>query len=182
MNPIAFTAKSNGGILRVIQTEVTIHKPGTSDQVKIEAIWDTGATGSAITKKTVASLGLAPTGKSLVSTANGDVLQNTYTISIGLPNGVIVQGIVATEVDALSGGCDSLIGMDIISLGDFSITNHKGVTCFSFRIPSSHEIDYVKSPDFGIVKVTNTGVKKQYPNELCQCGSGKKFKDCHGKR
>jgi len=182
LNPVAFTAKSSSGILKVLQTQVAIHKPNERTHIVINAIWDTGATGSAITKNAVAKLGLAQTGLSMVSTANGDVLQKTYTIDIGLPNGVIVQGIVATEVDALSGGCDALIGMDIITLGDFSITNHNGVTCFSFRIPSSHEIDYVKSPDFGMVKVSSPQSKNMYPNDPCFCKSGKKYKDCHGRR
>jgi len=36
-----------------------------------------------------------------------------------------------------------LIGMDIINLGDFAITNAIGKTTFSFRIPSVQEIDFV---------------------------------------
>ncbi len=40
--------------------------------------------------------------------------------------------------------------MDIIALGDFSITNHEGVTCMSFRYPSCHELDYVKNLKHGI--------------------------------
>lgn len=181
----AFTAKSHDGIKNVLLTPVRIHRPNDSASVEITAIWDTGATGSAITKSTVVSLGLAQTGACMVSTANGDVEQRTFTIDIGLPNGVLVQGIVATEVDALSGGCDSLIGMDIITLGDFSVTNHNGNTCFSFRIPSSHEIDYVQSPDFGLVKVSSEPVsssKETFPNSPCPCGSGKKYKRCHGMR
>ena len=43
--------------------------------------------------------------------------------------------------------------MDVITLGDFSITNHKGITCMSFRIPSSHEIDYVKNLNYGITPI-----------------------------
>lgn len=34
--------------------------------------------------------------------------------------------------------------MDIIKHGDFSITNINNKTTFSFRIPSTKEIDYVK--------------------------------------
>jgi len=48
-----------------------------------------------------------------------------------------------------------LIGMDVITLGDFSITNHNGITCMSFRVPSSHEIDYVKNPNYGITPIKN---------------------------
>ena len=70
-----------------------------------------------------------------------------------MPGKVIIQGVIASEVDALTSGCDALIGMDIITLGDFSITNHKGVTCMSFRLPSSHEIDYVKNLTYGITPI-----------------------------
>ena len=35
-----------------------------------------------------------------------------------------------------------LDGMDIISLGDFAITNQNGQTTFSFRIPSSQTIEF----------------------------------------
>ena len=37
-----------------------------------------------------------------------------------------------------------LIGMDIINLGDFAITNKNGNTKFTFEIPSSRDIDFVK--------------------------------------
>ena len=33
-----------------------------------------------------------------------------------------------------------VIGMDIISRGDFVFTNHEGHSTFSFRIPSEEEI------------------------------------------
>jgi hypothetical protein len=40
--------------------------------------------------------------------------------------------------------CDVLIGMDVISMGDFAITaNSKGST-FSFQIPHGKEIDFKK--------------------------------------
>lgn len=104
------------------------------------------------------------------------------------------KGIEATEVSALSGGCDALIGMDVITLGDFSITNHKGITCMSFRCPSSHEIDYVTNLQMGIVQQPHVNVKNVTPILLaannyagtsksvkCLCGSGKQYKHCHGK-
>jgi predicted aspartyl protease len=149
----AFTLGSNGGILRQLQTQVAILPTSQKKNFEINAIWDTGATGSAIITKVVQELGLIPTGKAQVSTANGLAIQNTYTIDIALPNSVTIIGIIATEIDALSAGCDALIGMDLITLGDFSITNHKGVTCMSFRVPSSHEIDYVKNPTYGITPI-----------------------------
>lgn len=75
--------------------------------------------------------------------------------------------------------------MDIIGIGDFSITNFNQKTCMSFRIPSLHEIDYVNNGETGISNI----YIKQIPfrkintndrNAPCHCGSGKKFKHCHG--
>lgn len=163
-NTSAFTVKSSGGLLRVLITDVNVHISGSPKHSAIKAIWDTGASGSAITKKVAQHLGLVPTGMAQVNTANGIATQNTYTIDIGLPNKVIIQGIVATEIDALAAGCDALIGMDIITLGDFSITNHNGSTCMSFRVPSGHEIDYVKNVNYGITPIKNIPIGKPGSN------------------
>ncbi len=43
-------------------------------------------------------------------------------------------------------GIDLLIGMDIIGLGDFAVTNLNGVTQFTFRLPSVESIDFVNQP------------------------------------
>ncbi|MCX3266535.1 aspartyl protease family protein [Pedobacter agri] len=171
------------GILRVIETPIIIHNPATNNSIKYSAIWDTGATGSVITKKVSADLGLIPTGMSHVNTANGVAIQRTFTVDISFTNGAKAEGIAVTELDDLAGDSEVLIGMDLISLGDFSITNHNGKTCMSFRIPSAHEIDYVASPNFGVVKVTPAAsVPQAKPNDKCPCGSGEKYKRCHGKR
>lgn len=164
MNTTSFTIKHKG-LAKVLATKIQIIASGTNNLLEIAGIWDTGATGTAITTKVVNDLGLVSTGFAMVSTANGQVPQKTYSIDVVLPNGLKIQGIVATEVPGLSGGCDALIGMDIISLGDFSITNHNGNTCMSLRIPSSHEIDYVKSPNFGIVKLTYAQQKEKEMRE-----------------
>ncbi len=37
---------------------------------------------------------------------------------------------------------DILIGMDVITMCDFAITNKCGNTVFSFDIPSTHRTDY----------------------------------------
>lgn len=161
----AFTVKING-IARILQTEVDLLIPNSQHGTRVPAIWDTGATGSVITKKVSQALNLIPTGLAQVNTANGQVIQNTFTIDVGLPNGVIIQGITVTEADGLSGGCEALIGMDIISLGDFSITNHNGKTCMSFRVPSGHEIDYVSNPTYGMTPIKNVPkIKNKYTNK-----------------
>jgi hypothetical protein len=146
----AFTIKSPKGLYRAIQTPVGICQPfvGTltpETQLKclnFSAIWDTGATGSAITERAAKALGLQPTGLQTVHTAAGKKDKNTYLVNIMLPNNVGVQNVTVTEAD-LGESIDVLIGMDIITLGDFSITNVGGNTTMSFRVPSIQEIDYV---------------------------------------
>jgi predicted aspartyl protease len=136
------------GISKVLITPINLVVPETDNSHSITALWDTGATGSAITKRAAQALGLVPTGIKQVQTANGLCIQNTYTVNIVLLNGVRVTDLVVTELDGLVGAdSDALIGMDVICLGDFSITNHKGKTCMSFRVPSIHEIDYVAHQD-----------------------------------
>lgn len=148
MQPSAFTIKSNSGILNQLISLADIVVPNTKTAFQVKAIWDTGATATVITDNVVKALGLVPTGMSHVNTANGLAIQNTYIVDVVLPNGLKVTDVTVTGASALSGGCEVLIGMDIITLGDLSITHYKGVTCMSFRIPSIHEIDYVKNLDF----------------------------------
>ena len=89
------------------------------------------------------------------------------------------------EVKATLGnmaGADILIGMSIISQGDFAITNQGGKTTFSFRMPSSGTIDYKQEEvEFDrYYKIHQQWMKSG--NDKCPCGSGKKYKNCHGKQ
>ena len=81
------------------------------------ALWDTGSTMTVISDELASKLNLEPVGEMMAETAGGK----------------------------LGPGIDILIGMDIITLGDFVITNYNNKTVFSFRFPSSEVIDFVKS-------------------------------------
>ena len=106
------------------------------------ALWDTGAMKSCITRRIVDDLHLIPVGKTTIGTANGLKDTDTYFVNIGLPNGVMIPNVLVSCAE-LGGSVDVLIGMDIITFGDFSITNLNGRTVFSFRIPSVSEVDFV---------------------------------------
>lgn len=108
-----------------------------------KAIWDTGASGSVISSRVVAALNLQPSGRVQMQTANGEAPANTYLVNIKLPNGVGFAAVRVIEA-VLVGNEDALIGMDIIGIGDFSITCADGRTCMSFRLPSLKRIDYVE--------------------------------------
>jgi len=63
-------------------------------------------------------------------------------INVYLPNKAKIVNVKALE--GTPNSCDMLIGMDVITLGDFAITNPNGKTVFSFRMPSMTEIDFIK--------------------------------------
>lgn len=143
----ALTIRSNGGLLRQIASPIDIYIPNSAIKNRYYAIWDTGASGTVITQEVVNNLGLVPTGMSRVHTANGVADQYIYIVDIALNKDIILRDVTVTCASALSGGCNVLIGMDIITLGDFSITNKGGDICMSFRVPSMHEIDFCNKPN-----------------------------------
>ena len=106
----------------------------------VNTLWDTGATESVITQKTVDAYGLKPTGTRRVNHAQG-TSENvpTFLVDIELPNKLIVSNLTVT-LGVLQ--VDVLIGMDIISRGDFAVTHPKGNTKFTFRMPATDDIDY----------------------------------------
>lgn len=183
-----FTVKSNG-IARVLYTPIIVSstfKNKDAKSFKGTAIWDTGATSSVITSKIVEKCNLISISKDKVHTAGGLDLQNVYLIDIVLPNGILVNSVRVTEAKEIA-GADALIGMDIISLGDFAISNVDKKTVFSFRIPSCEIIDYHAQAKKIAEKQKASALRKleanlkQHGNEKCPCGSGKKFRYCCGK-
>ena len=109
--------------------------------VEFEALWDTGATASVITKDVATELDLLSEGTSEVFHAQGSEYVPNYFVNLGLPNGVQIVGVRVSQ--GVLKGCDVLIGMDIINLGDFAVTNRNGVTMLSFQMPSVNHIDFV---------------------------------------
>ena len=90
-------------------------------------------------------LGLFATNEIDNHTANGVRKAKIYLANLYLLNGVAVP--VMEVIDADIHGCDVLVGMDIIGLGDLAITHKHGRTWMTFQIPPSHETDYVLEVD-----------------------------------
>lgn len=145
----SFTVKANGGVLRVLQTQCHV-APAFNQSAGLPlnasmftAIWDTGATNSVVTQKVVDACALKQTGIKQVFGFNTQGMEPTYLVSIGLPNGVLFSQVEVTK-GSLGGGSDVLIGMDIITSGDFVVTNKGGNTIFSFCFPSMRQTDFVE--------------------------------------
>jgi hypothetical protein len=150
MIPSAFTY-SPGGRLGYIITSVSVRQSskickifGLSHiQSDTQALWDTGASGACISKSLAERLDLRSVEMCDVSGISGIHSAQVYLIDIILPNNVIVKQVRATEfLD--NGMFNAIIGMDIITLGDFAISNKDGNTMLSFRIPSVEAIDFTQ--------------------------------------
>jgi hypothetical protein len=150
-------------------------------------IWDTGATMSAITQNVVDALGLVQTGARQIHGVHGAETVPTFNVAFHLSSGVIFTSITASLGKLV--GADILLGMDVIGMGDFAVTNHKRYTTISLRIPSQECIDFLARAN-SKKEVNPHSLKPLSPpkaatkfagtprNALCPCGSGKKFKIC----
>lgn len=189
---LSFTMRANRGRLKELMTECLVvqpHRPEkttaqqlkTLKSIKCACLWDTGASSSCISKRVASELELAQTGMARTYTAAGPADTKTYVVNIHLPNHVQIPMVMVSEAEL--NGFDVLIGMDIITLGDFSITNVGQNTVFSFRIPSSETIDYVEQENQNLKNAHTPYIAQKAPgrNDPCPCGSGKKYKNCHGK-
>lgn len=142
-------------------------------------VWDTGATGSVVSSRAARQCGLKPVGMVLVHHAGGQKMTNVYLVNLYLPMEVAFSQLRVTEGE-LAGGVDVLVGMDVIGAGDFAVSNLKGKTVFTFRIPSCERIDFLPRKRGGKApqKVSASKIGR---NDPCPCGSGKKYKKCCGK-
>ena len=180
-------------VTRAIVTNITISDIDLKATFKTKGIWDTGATNCAITAELVQELNLKPISMVEVSGVHGKQWANVYLIHVLLENRVRIK-VRASECSNLLGdkAIGMLIGMDVISIGDFAISNCMGRTLMSFRIPSTERIDFVadlkrkRNEDGEIQPITVQNLpyrseSKVSRNDPCPCGSGKKYKNCHGR-
>ena len=89
---------------------------------------------SAITPQMANKLNLVSINRVKVNGIGGYSIADIVRVSIRLPN-LIVLNNARISVLNLVKDVDMLIGMDIIQLGDFSISNGAGKTLFTFVMP-----------------------------------------------
>jgi predicted aspartyl protease len=146
--------------------------------LQVNALWDTGATNTVITKNIADKLNLKPQGQTKTYHADGESMTNIYYVNVLLPNNMGFAALRVTE--GKLNGVDVLIGMDIIKQGDFAISHTDGKTKFTFQMPSTHDFDFFKENNKEYQMPVRIKQKTD-SNEPCPCGSGKKYKHCCGK-
>lgn len=175
----AFTSRFNGRAAKLIN-EVEIFPAFQLDVAnppagkKYLALYDTGATHSAISPKVVQELNLPIIRATRVGVGGGFHDTTSHLVNIKLPSNVMCPNFQVAKLLVPSGE-DVVIGMDIIGAGDFAVTQDKGNTVFSFRVPSCECVDFVA--DLNALNKPH----KPSRNGPCPCGNGKKYKSCHGR-
>jgi predicted aspartyl protease len=102
--------------------------------IKVRALWDTGAMLSAVTPEIAKRLNLVSTNRIKVNGIGSYSTADVVMVSIRLPNLVELKNSRIVVLNLVK-DVDMLIGMDIIRLGDFSISNGAGKTLFTFAMP-----------------------------------------------
>jgi hypothetical protein len=140
------------GIPKEIATAVYLYPTSSTDTIPLttKAVWDTGAQQSVITPYIAKELNLQPIGQIVVAGVTGKGFSDIVILTLKIPDHGIHKNLEVavcpfnTDPDS---DMQMLIGMDIISQGDFVLSNGDGYTLFSFAAPpSSAKIDLSKLP------------------------------------
>ena len=107
---------------------------------KVTAIWDTGTRITTISRQLAELLNLPEYKGGKIMHVGGESEYFTHFIDLILPDDVAIP-----HLKVMDGNLPTytiLIGMDVIGMGDFAVSNHNGKTAMSFRIPSENVIDF----------------------------------------
>jgi hypothetical protein len=107
---------------------------GEGESLVIEALWDTGATISAVNPDIAKKLKLVPVDNRIIGGVHSSTRADIALASIVLPNQTTLPEI-RIAVCNLPSNLSMIIGMNIITQGDTTISNGNNQTIFSFIVP-----------------------------------------------
>lgn len=138
----SFTITTEDGLLLALSTPCRISQafnPADGipecESIEFKAYWDTGATRSVITPRVVEACGLKPLRRQgFTQGVNGLEKSQAYEINLSLPSKITFHELTVVSKNPGDVWWDVLIGMDIISAGDFSVRKVNSNTEWSFSI------------------------------------------------
>jgi len=142
---ILVVAKSWNGFKRRIISEIKIEFIDSKLNFDCMAVWDTGATNSYVLPKLFENFNLVKFKETEIKNRK-DRKFRQYRTNLYLSNtgvGICFKNFKITEYD-FKWDEEIIIGMDIIKLGKFFITNYKNKTHFSFLI-SRETVDQINN-------------------------------------
>ena len=112
--------------------------------ILVKGLWNTGYSESVISSDFVQKYNLQPIGTATVGTTGVTLKSNIYAIDFLLAQKQHIFLNVTESSQLCGSGFDMLIGLDVITLGDFTLTTTDDTICFSFRYPPKGLIDFTK--------------------------------------
>ena len=91
-----------------LYTEAAVIKG--NKQYTVKAVWDTGATRTAISCELAELMGLSPDGSREFQAASGVVSSDVYEVDILLPNDVLLKNVAVTGLELATRSYDLLLG------------------------------------------------------------------------
>ena len=113
--------------------------------IEANALWDTGASCSCIASQISRELGMEPLGRRRMYTPSGTADSPVYRVNLSLPNNVVIDNLLVCDSAIGRQGLGIIIGMDVISMGDFATSCRNNRTMFTFRIPSIEDANFLGS-------------------------------------
>ena len=142
----SFTVPVASSRYYVLETDIKISVPWDPSRkqkkpplIQAVGIWDTGATNTVFDASLIQELGLVEVDTTQVITSNGRRTAKVYLANVYLPENMAIDGIQIIDGEVLgrpNRRRNVLIGMDIISRGDFIVSNYQNQMKFTFRMPS----------------------------------------------
>lgn len=112
---------------------------GEGSMMSVKALWDTGSSQSCISYEIIKMIDPRRISKAKIASAEKTIVEEIFAISVALSDEIVFRDIAVKAADLSEKNTDMLIGMDIISRGDFEVRNLYGMTQFAFRIPPKNE-------------------------------------------
>jgi predicted aspartyl protease len=113
--------------------DVIVQDPVTLNTWTVQALLDTGCTGTVISEDLATQMQLQGQGMRPVTVGSGaSSLSESYKLIISLPGHKKTAQLVCGSIPARLGGCDVVIGIELMKLGRFTLDRTK----FTLLIPS----------------------------------------------
>lgn len=130
--------------------------------LEVYALWDTGATGTCISENVQRDLGLVAISRQKICTPSSTIEVDVCLVDVELPNKVLMRDVPVAVTKIGDQGIGMLIGMNIISKGDFAVSNFNNHTVFTFRVPSQKTTDYVAETNLQKIVGTHGKGKRKH--------------------
>ena len=99
----------------------------------VSALWDTGSSQSCISRRMAEKMGLKEVDTRINIIPNGNIEAKVYRLDVVIADELIFNDLKVVEYPLERHDVDFLIGMDIISQGEFTIRNSGGKTQLLFK-------------------------------------------------